>query len=82
LLNNGDGAAAPRGLVGMHGAMNPAGKVRCNMWRQIELCNGDCNFTTLRRKIKTPPRKGLTTEAGFCARYAEENSPIRALIVA
>src|SRR5262249_8806664 len=52
-------------FVGRHGAMNPAGKVRCNMWRQIELCNGDCNFTTLRRKMKTPPRKGLTTEAGF-----------------
>src|SRR5215831_16011689 len=23
-------------LVGRHGAMNPAGRVRCNMWRQIE----------------------------------------------
>jgi hypothetical protein len=25
--------------------MNPAGKVRCNMWKQIELGWGDCNFT-------------------------------------
>jgi hypothetical protein len=32
-------------LVGRHGAMNPAGKVRCNMWKQIELGWGDCNFT-------------------------------------
>src|SRR5262249_59387251 len=26
-----------------HGAMDPAGKVRCNMWKQIELGRGDCN---------------------------------------
>ena len=25
--------------------MNPAGKVRCNMRKQIELGRGDCNFT-------------------------------------
>src|SRR5215813_11097842 len=31
-------------LVGRHGAMNPAGKVRCNMRKQIELGRGDCNF--------------------------------------
>src|SRR5262249_27188878 len=31
-------------LVGRHGAMNPASKVRCNMRKQIELGRGDCNF--------------------------------------
>jgi hypothetical protein len=31
------------GLVGRHGAMNPAGKERCNMWKQIKLGSGDCN---------------------------------------
>jgi hypothetical protein len=36
-------------LVGRHGAMNPAGKVRCNMWKQIELGWGDCNFTNTER---------------------------------
>src|SRR6266699_1399578 len=30
-------------LVGRHGAMNPAGRVRCNMRRQIELGRDDCN---------------------------------------
>src|SRR2546430_15135390 len=30
-------------LVGRHGAMNPAGKVRCNMRKQIELGRDDCN---------------------------------------
>jgi hypothetical protein len=29
--------------------MNPAGKVRCNMWKQIELGWGDCNFTNTER---------------------------------
>ena len=32
-------------FVGRHGATNPADKVRCNMWKQIELGGGDCNFT-------------------------------------
>src|SRR5262249_59337016 len=32
-------------LVGSHGAMNPAGRVRCNMRNQIRLANHNCNFT-------------------------------------
>jgi hypothetical protein len=30
--------------VDRHGAMNPAGRVRCNMRRQIELGRDDCNL--------------------------------------
>src|SRR5262249_15088600 len=30
-------------LVGRHGAMNPAGRARCNMRQQIKLGNGDYN---------------------------------------
>src|SRR5262249_21658713 len=33
------------GFVGREGAMKPVGRVRCNMGQQIELGNGDCNFT-------------------------------------
>ena len=32
-------------LVGRHGAMNPAGRVRCNMRNQIRLANHNCNFS-------------------------------------
>src|SRR5262249_11419428 len=34
-------------LVGRHGAMNPAGKVRWNMRKQIELGRDDCNSAEL-----------------------------------
>ena len=30
-----------------HGAMNPAGRARCNMRKQIELGRGECNFHRL-----------------------------------
>src|SRR5262249_43289377 len=36
-------------LVGRHGAMNLAGRVRCNMRNQIRLANHNCNFTGSKR---------------------------------
>src|SRR5207244_2833420 len=30
-------------FVGRHGAINPAGRVRCNMRAQLKLCPGYCN---------------------------------------
>src|SRR5215472_12996603 len=41
-------------LVGRHGAMNPAGRVRCNMRKEIELGRDDCNFTRVKRTLRTP----------------------------
>jgi len=40
-------------LVGRHGAMNPAGKVRCNMENQIRLANHNCNFYRLKARVFT-----------------------------
>jgi len=41
-------------LVGRHGAMNPAGRVRCNMRNQIRLANHNCNFYRLKACVLLP----------------------------
>ena len=38
-------------LAGRHGAMNPAGKVRCDMANQIRLANHNCNFHRLKARV-------------------------------
>src|SRR6516164_266332 len=41
-------------LVGRHGAMNPAGRVRCNRGNQIRLANHNCNFYRLKARDLLP----------------------------
>ena len=35
----------------VRGAMNPAGRVRCNMENQIRLANHNCNFYRLKARV-------------------------------
>ena len=41
-------------LVGRHGAMKPAGRIRCNMGNQIRLPNHNCNFYRLKARVLLP----------------------------
>src|SRR5215472_15713206 len=38
-------------LVGRHGAMNPAGRVRCNMWKKVKSRNDYRNIPLLTARV-------------------------------
>jgi hypothetical protein len=46
-------SAVERWLNGRHGAMNPAGRVRCNMWAQIDYADRDANPFLVGSKART-----------------------------
>src|SRR5215469_15549364 len=55
-------------LVGRHGAMNPAGKVRCNMANQIRLANHNCNFCRLKARVLLPSTFGQSNNSETLSR--------------
>src|SRR6266487_1533903 len=65
-------------LVGRHGAMNPAGRVRCNMRKQIELGRDDCNFTIKSPHFFAEGRLGHGAERGMCCDKSRPVAPWRA----
>jgi hypothetical protein len=44
----------------VRGAMNPAGRVRCNMENQIRLANHNCNFYRLKARVLLPSTPFMT----------------------